>query len=171
MKTPNAELLIRVDSVAAALDSGSPLAESGLHPAVADRLIELAKRNNSKTYTVVIDNRGGDAAGVSELPQAIHQHFEREVDFCSQRIRENYRYARRATLAGLGVVAVLLGIANELPEEGGKLIVALHESLFIFAWVTMWRPAELWLFDHLPDRRLRSLAKKLQNAEVTLRGG
>lgn len=169
MKNTAAELPIKINSVAAALDSGSPLAEPGLHPVVAERLVELAKRNNSERYTVVIDNRGGDAAGVSELPQAIHQHFAREVDVCSQRIRENYRYARRATLAGLGIAAIFLGIAAELPEDGGKLIVALHESLFIFAWVTMWRPAELWLFEHLPERRLRTLAKRLASAEVIVR--
>lgn len=168
MKTDSAELQLHVDSLTAALDADSPLVEPGLHPAVADRLVELAKRSNGKTFRIVVQSRG-EAAGATELPQAIRSHFQREVDSCSQRIHENFRYARRATLAGLGVVAVLLGIAAELPEEGGKLITALYESLYIFAWVTMWRPAELWLYDHLPERRLRSVAQRLAAAEVSVK--
>lgn len=168
MKADCAELHLCIDSLTDTLDADNPLVEPGLHPAVADRLIELAKRSNGKAFHIIIENRG-DMGGAAELPQAIHSHFQREVDSCSQRIRENFRYARRATLAGLGVIAVFLGIAAELPEEGGRWISVMRESLTIFGWVTMWRPAELWLYDHLPERRLRSVAERLAVAEVSVK--
>jgi len=40
---------------------------------------------------------------------------------------------------------VLLACSQAIPEDAGKLLNGVRESLNIFAWVAMWRPAELWL--------------------------
>ena len=48
------------------------------------------------------------------------------------------------------------------------MVKAVSESLTVFAWVAMWRPAELLLYEHWPVRRKRRLAQRLAQAEVVL---
>jgi len=45
----------------------------------------------------------------------------------------------------------------------------LSRGLVIVAWVALWRPAELLVYDHLPLRKQRKLARKAAEADVVLR--
>lgn len=165
---PPAALHINVRSLSRVLDHESPLAEAGLHPQFSARLIELAKPFGRRClFRIHLHSEDADEGQAVILQQAIREHFQRAADMHQGRVRENFQFARHATLIGLPIVAVLLGIAAKLPE-GGNLLTALRESLTIFAWVTMWRPAELWLFAHTPDRRLRDLAQRLAAAKLVI---
>ena len=81
-------------------------------------------------------------------------------------IRGVFRFARVSTAVGLLCVVLLLACAQAIPEDAGKLMNGVRESLNIFAWVAMWRPAELWLYAHLPERHWRRLSLRLGQAKV-----
>ncbi|MBX3683238.1 MAG: hypothetical protein KF731_11380, partial [Thauera sp.] len=83
-------------------------------------------------------------------------------------IRGVFRFARVSTAVGLLCVVVVLACAQAIPEDAGKLMNGVRESLNIFAWVAMWRPAELWLYAHLPERHWRRLALRLGQATVSV---
>lgn len=70
--------------------------------------------------------------------------------------------------ATMGRPSILLACAQAIPDEAGKLMLGVRESLTIFAWVAMWRPAELWLYAHLPERHWRRLARRLSAAKVRI---
>jgi hypothetical protein len=68
---------------------------------------------------------------------------------------------------GLLAVVVFLGIAEVLPLLGDqRFLKAMSESLIIFYWVILWRPAELLLYEHIPPRRRRHVANLLARADV-----
>ena len=83
-------------------------------------------------------------------------------------IRDIFRFARVSTAVGLLCVVLLLACAQAIPEDAGKRMNGVRESLNIFAWVAMWRPAELWLYAHLPERHWRRLALRLARATVSV---
>lgn len=60
------------------------------------------------------------------------------------------------------------GCAQLVPENAGTLMSAVRESLTIFAWVAMWKPAELWLYAHWPERYWRTLLLRLSRASVSI---
>jgi hypothetical protein len=55
-------------------------------------------------------------------------------------------------------------------DDGDGLLRSIaSESLVIFGWVAMWRPAETFLYDWLPITRRRRLFRRLAEAEVEVR--
>lgn len=59
---------------------------------------------------------------------------------------------------------------GEGEEQGEALFRAIaSESLVVFGWVAMWRPAEIFLYDWLPITRRRRLFRRLAAAEVEVR--
>ena len=145
------------------------LAGGALHPAVAEALIVQARRAaEGVPLTIRLVTREPDGAGADRVAAIVHAHFSRMAQRHTQQIRDIYRFARVATALGLLVVVVLLACAQAIPDEAGKLMLGVRESLTIFAWVAMWRPAELWLYAHLPERHWRRLALRLSAARVTV---
>ncbi|WP_374510409.1 hypothetical protein [Niveibacterium sp.] len=173
MKKNNEPNCLRLElrSVAALLaPDDSPFAGPALHPEVAERLLaeaDLKRRNVPlRIEFVVDDDQPGD---VQRVVRALRQHFELEAQAATRDLSRVFRNGRIATLIGLAVVAVLLGIANLIdPESPYRLARALRESFTIFAWVAMWRPAELLLYEHMPIRRRRTLSLRLAAAPVSL---
>lgn len=164
--TATASLQLELRSIALGLDRSGPLAETLLHPDLAARLLELAERvGGARRLEIRVCAPDADEQEQALFERVVRAHFSWASECHARHVREIFRHARHATLAGLPVVALLLGIASQIPE-GGQWLSALRESLTIFAWVTMWRPAELWLFEHMPERRLRALARRLAEAEI-----
>lgn len=102
----------------------------------------------------------------AELTRLVRENFLRVADQQTRKIRDIFLFARVATAVGLLVVIVLLGSAQAIPEDTGKVMAGFRESLTIFAWVAMWKPAELWLYEHWPARHWRRVARRLAKARV-----
>ena len=109
-----------------------------------------------------------EAAHAEAIATRVHTHFTRVAQRHALQIRDIFRFARVSTAVGLLCVVVLLACAQAIPEDAGKLLNGVRESLNIFAWVAMWRPAELWLYAHLPERHWRRLALRLARATVSV---
>jgi hypothetical protein len=164
--TATASLSLELRSIALGVNRDGPLTEAVLHRDLATRLLELAERaGRARRLEIRVCAPAGDPHEQALFERVVRAHFSWASECHARQVREIFRQARHATLAGLPVVALLLGIASQVPE-GGQWLSALRESLTIFAWVTMWRPAELWLFEHMPVRRLRALTHRLASADI-----
>ena len=109
-----------------------------------------------------------DSACADAIAMRVHTHFARVAQRHALQIRDIFRFARVSSAVGLLCVVVLLACAQAIPDDAGKLLNGVRESLNIFAWVAMWRPAELWLYAHLPERHWRRLALRLVQARVSV---
>jgi hypothetical protein len=171
-----AVLSLRVRSPDACIDQASAFAEPGIAAEVSDRLVELAKRaGRSQAFVIELvvevspsPNCDGDFH-VDAAAAAMRRHFSQMAERHTQRIAGNFRYARFSSLMGLLCVVVMLGCAQAVPDDAGSVLSSVRESLTIFAWVAMWKPAELWLYAHWPERYWRDMARRLADARVVLR--
>jgi hypothetical protein len=97
-----------------------------------------------------------------------HLAYERE------RVVRRRRRERRTGLAQLAIGAVLLvalvslaSVVRALPTIGPIA----SEGLTISAWVIMWRPLQVLLYDWLPAARERRVLDRLHAAPVAIRVG
>ena len=158
-------------SVGVLLDEeDSPFPTPHLHAEVAERLLAEADALPSGVEPrVEFALPGATEAERERIRLACRLHFETVASDAARDLAGVFRRARRATIIGLLVVVVLLGLANAInPDTTSRWLRGLRESLTIFAWVAMWRPAELWLYEHLPVRRRHTLARRLAAAPVSL---
>ncbi len=175
MEGNEAVLSLRVRSPGDCIDRASAFAEPGITTEVSERLVELAKKtrqSQSLVIELVVEVTGSPTrdADLDATVAALKRHFRQMTDRYTQRIASNFQYARFSSLTGLLCVIVMLGCAQAVPDDAGSVLSSVRESLTIFAWVAMWKPAELWLYAHWPERYWRRLARRLADARVVLRG-
>jgi hypothetical protein len=110
---------------------------------------------------------GPDAARIAP---AIAAHFRRQAEAASEEVGELFRDGRATLVIGLTVlVACLLGayaVAGFAPSGPGQRIV--QESLVILGWVSLWRPAETFIYGWAPILRRRRLLRRLAASEVVV---
>ena len=106
-----------------------------------------------------------------ELAAAIGHHFELRAREQEIELNELRRLGRKGLVVGLLVMlfATLAGIAltNVFPKS--SFFETIEQSLIIFAWVALWRPAEILLYDRWPLIRERELFQWLATAPVIVR--
>ena len=168
------ELRVSLDSIHSltAPDGGAP---GGTLPAgIAEELLAQARAADERAPLAIrfvapdADVACADVACADAIATRVHTHFARVAQRHALQIRDIFRFARVSTAVGLLCVVVLLACAQAIPDDAGKLLNGVRESLNIFAWVAMWRPAELWLYAHLPERHWRRLALRLVQARVSV---
>ena len=173
------ELRVSLDSIHSltAPDGGAP---GGTLPAgIAEELLAQARAADEREPLAIrfvapdadvafADVAFADSACADAIAMRVHTHFARVAQRHALQIRDIFRFARVSSAVGLLCVVVLLACAQAIPDDAGKLLNGVRESLNIFAWVAMWRPAELWLYAHLPERHWRRLALRLVQARVSV---
>lgn len=164
-------LQLPVVSVQSLLDTaGSALAAPHLHPDAVAMLMSMADQAPRNTpFRLEFSVPLQDTSRVDEVQQAVAAQFTRVQEDAGRQLARILRNGRFAAVVGLVFVVVLLSAAQtaiHLSKE--QLVHAVSESLTVFAWVAMWRPAELLLYDHWPVRRQRRLARQLALADVVL---
>lgn len=165
MSTPCYELCVRLDSVRSL---SAPPGER-LPAGIADELVMQARAANERLpLSIRFVAPDADDACANEIAVSVRKHFARVAHLHELQIRDIFRFARVSSVVGLLCVVMLLALAQAIPGDAGKLINGVREGLNIFAWVVMWRPAELSLYAHLPERHWRRLALRLGAAQVTV---
>ena len=106
-----------------------------------------------------------------ELAAAIGHHFELRAREQEIELNELRRLGRKGLAVGLLVMlfATLagIGLTNVFPKS--SFFETIEQSLIIFAWVALWRPAEIFLYDRWPLIRERKLFQRLAAAPVIVR--
>lgn len=152
-------------------DSDSPLRGSSLHPdAIARLRLQAEQHRSGLPLHIIIELAQEEVASAASIRTAIREHFQSEAEDAGQEIRQIFCNGGVASCVGLLFAAVLRGVGQALGSlEISQVSDALGESLTVFSWVAMWRPAELLLYEHLPVRRRRNLARAIAEADVIVR--
>ena len=151
--------------------TGSPLATPHLHPEAAEALLKLAERApRGAAMQLEFTVPEADSHRTDEVRHALQSHFQQIEGELAHRLQSILRQGRVAAIVGLVFVAAVLAMVQIITHiESLNYTHAAVESLTIIAWVALWRPAELLLYDHWPVRRQRQLARRLAQARITLR--
>jgi hypothetical protein len=132
----------------------SPFRERDLDPNAEQFIVDWARdlpRDVPLVLRVHLERCAGRADEAALLEQAIHQHFKASAAASRRTLRELFRRGRISlaiALAFLGASLALGDLIGKISESGFATL--LREGLLIGAWVAMWRPLEVFLYDWWP---------------------
>ncbi len=151
----------------------APFRERDLDEKAASYLIgsvqEIPRKEPIK-IVLSVDERLSPPLPSDVLAEAIHGHFEYELEQTERLARQQIGRAQVFLAIGLSVLIIFLSLAEltmRLPESTMQRI--LHEGLYITGWVAMWRPLEALLYDWWPHVDQRRLIRRILGAELVVR--
>lgn len=133
----------------------APFRERDLDPKAEAFIVGWAselRRDAPLALVVTVSRETPTAADVGALRQAIREYFAHSAAETRARLRQLFRTGRWALLIGLAFVAGANLIGDMAADLVGKYNYGrfLHESIVIGAWVALWRPMEIFLYDWWP---------------------
>ncbi|MFC4526940.1 hypothetical protein ISN76_09580 [Dyella halodurans] len=151
----------------------APLGERDLDPKTDAFIVDWAQElPATQSLQLVIhlgkpSASGQDAAMVGE---AVHEYYAHCALATRRRLTKLFRVGRISLLIGVVFVGVAAGIGEAVVSLFSKERYAtlVHESVVIGAWVALWRPMEIFLYDWWPIRAEARLFERLSKLHVHL---
>ena len=107
----------------------------------------------------------------NEIEAAFRAHFEYEADRIDRHRRRARRTGQVSLLVAVGLITILLALAQLVGRATIPVAAALKEGLTISCWVLMWRPVEVLVYDWIPWRRDRKILHGLLAMPIEVRFG
>ena len=147
----------------------TPFREGDLAAEAEDHILAWARDLPADAPIRIVLHLPGGAGG-ADLGAAIRGFFAARAEAETRALHDLFRDGSQALLIALAVVSACLLLAWRIGRDDGEGLLRsiASESLVIFGWVAMWRPAEIFLYDWLPITRRRRLLRRLAAAEVTV---
>jgi hypothetical protein len=151
----------------------APFRERDLDPNaetfIADSARELG-RDAPLELVVRLSRESATNEDLETLRQAVREHFGRCAAAERARLRRLFRSGRWSLLIGVLFVAAAIMLGDRLAtlvggDDYGRII---QESFAIGAWVALWRPLEIFLYDWWPIRAEARLFDRLAAMNVKL---
>jgi hypothetical protein len=133
----------------------SPFRERDLDPKAEAFIVDWARELRRDAPLALVVRVAREAPAPEEsgvLREAVREYFAHSAAETRARLRQLFRTGRWTLLIGLAFVAAanLIGdlIANMVAgSHYGRFV---HESIVIGAWVALWRPLEIFLYEWWP---------------------
>lgn len=100
--------------------------------------------------------------------EALARYCHVKLKALDRDIREVTRHGTRALLLGLLAVLVLNGVASSLETSGGSLLETVAEGLRVTAWVILWVPISLLVYDRWYYGRDRKIYRRMEDMEIKI---
>jgi hypothetical protein len=149
----------------------APLRERDLDPKTDAFIVEWAQElAPEQSLHLVIhlghpSDAGQDAAMVAE---AVHAYYGQRAHVTRRGLKKLFRVGRISLLIGVLFVgtATLIGEALLALMSRERYATLIEDSLVIGAWVALWRPMEIFLYDWWPIRAEARLFERLSKLDV-----
>jgi hypothetical protein len=164
---------IRIASIEQLFDNRdpAPFRERDLDPDLVEYVLAAGEDLASQAGLRVVFWLGKPCPP-AEIEAAFRAHFAYELDRIERRRRRQRRIGQIALLLGVGLIIVLLSLAQLVARVvPGSLGQALREGLVISSWVVLWRPVEILIYDWIPVHRERRVMRRLLSAPIDVRVG
>jgi hypothetical protein len=149
----------------------APFRERDLDPKAEDYIVDWAREAHAGARLALVVHLGRKSAASDDeaaLVEAVHEYFRQRALATRAQLRRLFRVGRVSLLIGLGFVGLTVVAGESIGGLIGtgsyaRLIV---DSLVIGAWVALWRPMEIFLYDWWPIRADAKLFDRLSKMEV-----
>ena len=144
-----------------------------LDEAIGQSMIERASMlpaDQPVRLTIVLpaDELSANAKVPAAIRSAIQAEFARRRETAEYDLRRTRRSGWVSLCVGAIVLLSLMLLVEAIREWAPqrRVTTILEEGLMIIAWVALWRPAELLLYDQWPIRRDIALLRRIESADV-----
>lgn len=153
----------------------APFRERDLDPNAEAFIVEWARetRADAPLELAVQVTRGPVEAGDEALlATAVHDYFARGAASERRRLARLFRTGRASLVIGVAFVAVAIFVGDWLGQwiASKRYARLVEDSLVIGAWVALWRPLEIFLYDWWPIRAEARLHDRLAAMDVRVTG-
>lgn len=105
----------------------------------------------------------------ADLQTAIENYYGRLATSARRALREHWWMGQLALLGGGVIFLVSLSAREILRRALGELPLVLDEGLIILAWLALWRPADVLMYEWVPLYRKRRRFERLAGIRVSVR--
>jgi hypothetical protein len=133
----------------------APFRERDLDPKAEAFIVEWARelrRDAPLALLVRVSREAPSPDDVGALRQAVREFFTHSAAATRAQLRKLFRTGRWTLLIGLAFVAAANLIGDVVADLVGRYQYGrfVHESIVIGAWVALWRPMEIFLYEWWP---------------------
>lgn len=152
----------------------APFRERDLDGTAADYIVDWARESSAGpalSLEVVVDGRVTNAEETRILQTAVGDYFRRRAAAKRREVRRLFRIGRISLVIGVAFVGLAIAAAESLSawSSPGRYAKLAEESLVIGAWVALWRPMEIFLYDWWPMIKDARLYDRLSGIGVSVR--
>lgn len=153
----------------------APFHARDLDPTVVEYIVDWAEeqpRNLALGMVVTLNHETVSDYEVDTLREALRENFRRRAQAERRRLTRLFRDGRISMLIGVGFVAVTILITDAL----GALVTAqrsatlIQETMVIAAWVALWHPVNIFLYEWWPISAQAKLFDRLAEMDMKLCG-
>lgn len=153
----------------------APFRTRDLDPAVVAYMVEWAEelpgeRPLAMVITIGAPSPVGDDSAL--VRAAVAENFRHLAAVKRREVSRLFRDGRISLVIGIAFVGLAIGISESVSAMIAYTRYAqiVADSAVIGAWVALWHPINIFLFDWWPLRRRARLYDRLSAADVTVRG-
>jgi hypothetical protein len=151
----------------------APFRERDLDPAAEEFIVEWARETPADAplaLAVHLSRAPAETGDLAILRAAVHEFFARAAAQQRLRLKRLFRTGRWNLLVGVAFVALAIFVGDWVGGlvgryQYGRLI---EDSMAIGAWVALWRPIEIFLYDWWPIRAEARLLERLSAMQVDI---
>lgn len=153
----------------------APFRKRDLDPKAQAYIVEWAQEvpaGRPLQLRVHVDAQTVTPADAAMLEEAVDEHFRQRALATWRGLRKMFRVGRISLLIGVLFVAGAAIVGESIASfvSKGRYATLIHDSLVIGAWVALWRPMEIFLYDWWPVRTEARLYERLSKLGVQLIG-
>jgi hypothetical protein len=151
----------------------APFRERDLDPNAEAYIVDWAREAPARarlSLAICLGRTSTTPHDAVTLADAVHEYFRQRARATRARLRWLFRVGRISLLIGLGFVGLTVIVGDYITgivdtASYARMIV---DALVIGAWVALWRPMEIFLYDWWPIRAEARLFDRLSEMDVRL---
>lgn len=170
MKTQG-KIILRLDTVDQLVETShpSPFPTSRLRTEAEQYIVErLADLPSTSTAKLIIALPRNAAVDTHHVTESVHEHFAFRRGEADKKLARVRQLGWRTLVIGLVFLSATILLVELMKRylPAGNLSSVAEGGLTILAWVALWRPGELLLYEWYPFHRDAKLFNRLEHAEI-----
>jgi hypothetical protein len=151
----------------------APFRERDLDPAVVSYIVDWAEQLPARAPLAMVVTLSSETLSdhdVSVLRDSLYENFRRRAQVARRRLSHLFRDGRISLLIGMGFVAAAILVSDAIGSlvSASRYATLIEETVVIGAWVALWHPINIFLYDWWPIHAEARLFDRLAGMDVQL---
>jgi hypothetical protein len=128
---------------------------------------EFAEKRHAEAWHLNVHVQEGEVLA-EHLQQAVASYYTRLAGSARRELHEQLKLGQLALVGGIVIFLLSMGM-RQILQSMASLPHILDEGLIILAWLALWRPTEVLVYEWVPLYRKRRLYERLAEIRVAIR--